>query len=142
MASMFTWRPPGIVLISEEQCNPLRCEAPVSIFIELNQPIGPANRMRAALILTSVAGCTASTGLAQMTAQPPAAAAEAKLAQNAAPADRRAQPAGKTPVRKKPANDALASCLAQWDKGTHMSRQEWNRACRRVANRLQNLNVK
>ena len=97
--------------------------------------------MRAALILIVAAGCAANVGLAQTTAQPPAAA-EAKLAQNTAPADRRAQPAGKTPARKKPENEALASCLAQWDKGTHMSRQEWSRACRRVANRLQNLNVK
>jgi len=120
--------------------QPLRCEAPVSISSELNHPSGPANRMRAALILTVAAGCTASTGLAQTTAPAPTAA-EAKLAQNAAPAGRRAQPPGKTPARKKPANDALASCLAQWDKGTHMSRQEWNRACRRVANRLQNINV-
>ena len=138
---MFTWQPPGGVLISEVQCNPLRCEAPVSISSELNHSSGPANRMRAALILTVAAGCAANVGLAQTTAQP-SAAAEAKIAQATAPADRRVQHAGKTPARKKPANDALASCLAQWDKWTHMSRQEWNRACRRVANRLQNLNVK
>lgn len=92
--------------------------------------------MRAALILIVAAGSAANVSLAQTTAHPPAAG-EAKLAQNTAPADRRPQPA-----RKKPANEALASCMAQWDKGTHMSRQEWNRACRRVANRLQNLNVK
>ena len=97
--------------------------------------------MRIALILTVAAGCTANISLAQTTAQPPTAA-EAKRAQSAAPADRGAQPPGKAPARKKPENEALASCLAQWDKGTHMSRQEWNRACRRVANRLQNLNVK
>ena len=97
--------------------------------------------MRTALILTVAAGCTASAGLAQTTAPAPTAA-EAKIVQATAPADRRAQPTGKTPARRKPANDALASCLSQWDKGTHMSRQEWSRACRRVANRLKNLNVK
>jgi hypothetical protein len=43
---------------------------------------------------------------------------------------------------KKPTNEALASCLSQWEKSTHMSRQEWGRACRRVADRLQNLQVK
>jgi hypothetical protein len=38
--------------------------------------------------------------------------------------------------------DALSSCIAMWDRGTHMSRQEWRRACRRVADRIQNLTVK
>lgn len=38
--------------------------------------------------------------------------------------------------------DALSSCVAMWDRGTHMSRQEWRRACRRVADRIQNLTVK
>jgi hypothetical protein len=96
--------------------------------------------MRAVLILIVAVGCAANVSLAQTAAHPPGAA-EAKLAQSTAPADR-APPAGKTPRSKEPANEALASCMAQWDKGTHMSRQEWNRACRRVANRLHNLNVK
>jgi hypothetical protein len=116
--------------------HPLRCAGLASIFTHLNETSGPPHLMRAALILIIAAGCAANVSVAQ-TSQPPATA-EAKLAQNTAPADR-AQPAGKTPARKKPDNEALASCLAQWDKGTHMSRQEWNRACRRVANRLHNL---
>jgi hypothetical protein len=32
--------------------------------------------------------------------------------------------------------EALRSCLALWDPGTHMSKQEWARACKRVAERL------
>lgn len=28
--------------------------------------------------------------------------------------------------------DALAQCLRDWDAGTHMTRQEWARVCRRV----------
>src|SRR5688572_21928647 len=28
--------------------------------------------------------------------------------------------------------DALAQCLRDWDAGTHMTRQEWARTCRRV----------
>ncbi len=28
--------------------------------------------------------------------------------------------------------DHLAQCLRDWDRGTHMSRQEWSRTCRRV----------
>jgi hypothetical protein len=43
---------------------------------------------------------------------------------------------------KEVSSDALASCLSQWEKSTHMSKREWDRACRRVANRLQNLTVK
>ncbi len=28
-----------------------------------------------------------------------------------------------------------------WERTTHMSKQEWSRACRRVENRLQNLQL-
>lgn len=37
---------------------------------------------------------------------------------------------------KSAAADALASCLTMWDAATHMSRRQWARACRRVAERL------
>jgi hypothetical protein len=30
-------------------------------------------------------------------------------------------------------NDYLAQCLRDWDAGTHMTKQEWARTCRRVA---------
>jgi hypothetical protein len=30
--------------------------------------------------------------------------------------------------------DYLAQCLRDWDAGTHMTRQQWARTCRRVAN--------
>lgn len=42
---------------------------------------------------------------------------------------------------KNPMNGSLRSCLNMWETATHMSRQEWARACRRVDNRLQNLRV-
>lgn len=138
---MLAWQPGTRHVDLGRTRHPLPCAGLASIFTHLNETSGSAHVMRAALILIVAAGCAANVGLAQTTAQLPAAA-EAKIAQATAPAGRRAQPAGKMPARKKPANDALASCLAQWDKGTHMSRQEWNRACRRVADRLQNLNVK
>jgi hypothetical protein len=32
--------------------------------------------------------------------------------------------------------DPLTSCLELWDPATHMTRREWDRACRRVAERL------
>jgi hypothetical protein len=136
---MLVWQP-GKQAYRSRTCHLLRCADLAAIFTHLNETSGPAHLMRAALIAIVAAGWPANVSLAQTTAQPPAAA-EAKVTQNTAPPDR-AQPAGKTRASKRPANDALASCLAQWDKGTHMSRQEWNRACRRVANRLHNLNVK
>jgi hypothetical protein len=38
--------------------------------------------------------------------------------------------------------EAYASCLEIWDSATHMSRREWDRACRRVAQRLKDMAVK
>ncbi|HEX5959540.1 MAG TPA: hypothetical protein VFY92_12905 [Hyphomicrobiaceae bacterium] len=49
---------------------------------------------------------------------------------------------GKAPGKASPAQDALASCIAMWDRGTHMTRQQWRRACQRVAERLKDLKVK
>jgi hypothetical protein len=43
---------------------------------------------------------------------------------------------------KNPANESLTSCLAMWERTTHMTKQEWARACRRVDDRLRNMVVK
>src|SRR5262245_47810665 len=43
--------------------------------------------------------------------------------------------AAKKPDAVKPSErkvDYLAQCLGDWDTGTHMTRQEWARTCRRV----------
>jgi hypothetical protein len=40
------------------------------------------------------------------------------------------------PPDGKVVRDAYASCLEIWDPATHMTRREWDRACRRVAERL------
>jgi hypothetical protein len=37
---------------------------------------------------------------------------------------------------------AVASCEAMWDRGTHMTPNDWSRACRRVQNRLQDLELR
>jgi hypothetical protein len=37
--------------------------------------------------------------------------------------------------------DALADCMQLWDKGTHMTKQEWSRTCHRIQSRLQNLKI-
>jgi hypothetical protein len=87
-----------------------------------------------ALMATWILGYIAGAAAAQTT--PPAPPTDRAGAQSGK------SDAGRRSAKKNATNEALASCLAQWDKGTHMSRQEWSRACRRVANRLQNLNVK
>jgi hypothetical protein len=37
---------------------------------------------------------------------------------------------------------AIGDCERIWDRGTHMTKQEWSRTCRRVQTRLQRLDVK
>jgi hypothetical protein len=37
---------------------------------------------------------------------------------------------------------AVANCVEMWDRGTHMTKQQWLRTCRRVQDRLQNLQIK
>jgi len=40
---------------------------------------------------------------------------------------------------KNAARDELADCLKLWDAGTHMSKADWARTCRRVQGRLDNI---
>jgi hypothetical protein len=37
---------------------------------------------------------------------------------------------------------AVADCESIWDAGTHMTRQEWSRTCRRVQNRLNQVDAR
>jgi hypothetical protein len=37
---------------------------------------------------------------------------------------------------------AIANCEVMWDRGTHMTRNDWSRACRRVQDRLQQLELR
>jgi hypothetical protein len=41
--------------------------------------------------------------------------------------------------RQKADAAAVLDCEQMWDQGTHMTRQDWSRTCRRVQGRLQNL---
>lgn len=56
-----------------------------------------------------------------------------------------AQATGSLPAPPAPAakgtTDAIADCMQLWDKGTHMSKQEWARTCQRIQTRLQNLKI-
>jgi len=42
---------------------------------------------------------------------------------------------------KSASSDGYSDCLRLWDSGTHMSKRAWSRTCRRIENRLQNLQV-
>jgi hypothetical protein len=55
----------------------------------------------------------------------------------------RPQPGGAQSTRtgKNPINERYADCVKLWDNQTHMSKVEWSKTCRRIENRLQNLNV-
>jgi hypothetical protein len=76
-----------------------------------------------------------AAGVAQAPAGAPARAAKRQRngrARHVAVADTRQERArGPSTVE-----EALTSCLALWEPATHMSRREWARACRRVAERL------
>jgi len=37
---------------------------------------------------------------------------------------------------------AVADCERMWDRGTRMTKQEWSRTCRRVQDRLEQLQVR
>jgi hypothetical protein len=110
--------------------------------------------MRTALIVSLSLCWSAGMAVAQTAAptapKPPEAAAPA-----ARPAEDAKKPApeatkrgkagdgGEKKAPEKPAGlDALGSCLEMWEPSTHMTRQQWARACRRVAERLKDLTVK
>jgi hypothetical protein len=46
-----------------------------------------------------------------------------------------------TRTGKNPINERYADCVRLWDRETHMSKADWSRTCRRIENRLQNLQV-
>jgi hypothetical protein len=38
-------------------------------------------------------------------------------------------------------DSAVMDCVKMWDSGTHMTKQQWSRTCKRVQTRLDNLKV-
>jgi hypothetical protein len=107
--------------------------------------------MRSALVLFLGVGWIGGAALAQTPA--PALSGQALTSQSHAPANARANTtskakkgrahrrlvADKRPEPKATArsdDDTLTSCLELWEPATHMTRREWARACRRVAERL------
>jgi hypothetical protein len=63
------------------------------------------------------------------------AGGERALAQVAAPARATTSP---VPASQEDTHrSAVESCVQMWDRGTHMTKQQWLRTCKRVQNRLQ-----
>lgn len=58
----------------------------------------------------------------------------------------RPEPSSERPSRiytEKSAHDlAVANCVQMWDRGTHMTEQQWLRTCRRVQDRLKQLQTR
>jgi hypothetical protein len=46
---------------------------------------------------------------------------------------------GPTKTGKNPASETVSDCMKIWDPGTHMSKADWARTCRRVQGRLDDL---
>jgi hypothetical protein len=52
------------------------------------------------------------------------------------------RPQASDPAGEKRDHDAaVANCVSMWDGATHMTKQQWLRACRRVQERLRTLSV-
>jgi hypothetical protein len=89
--------------------------------------------LRPALIAPLTLGLLASAALAQI---------DPKSPQPKAPVEVGKKKVGNAVEKQSDGADSLTTCLAMWDAATHMSRQEWARACRRVADRLKNTAVR
>jgi hypothetical protein len=104
--------------------------------------------MRACWMVALLLAGGASAALAQIAPAPPQARKAIVQAQMGSPAagDKKGRPGVKAPPDSDKSasavTDSLASCLAMWERATHMSRQEWARACQRVDDRLRSISVK
>jgi hypothetical protein len=63
------------------------------------------------------------------------------LQDSASGATSQRQPPSRPQSRQNAYDGALAACVQMWDSGTHMTKQEWSRTCKRVQTRLDNLKV-
>lgn len=48
----------------------------------------------------------------------------------------------RTSAAKSAHEAAVANCVQMWDRGTHMTQQQWLQTCKRVQNRPQQLQTK
>jgi hypothetical protein len=101
--------------------------------------------MRTALIVASSLCCLAGGVFAQSAPSPPppdTAPATAGRKGKAGPGDNAEKAPAAPDAKDAQEKDAYASCVEIWDPATHMSRREWDRACRRVAQRLKDMAIK
>jgi hypothetical protein len=87
--------------------------------------------MRLMIIAALALGPSAGFALAQVTPTTPAAPGSLPKTSQTISAE-----------QKSTQDAAVADCERMWDRGTHMTKQEWSRTCRRVQNRLQQIQVK
>ena len=46
------------------------------------------------------------------------------------------------PTKQSAHETAISDCERMWDRGTHMTKRDWSQTCRRVQNRLQQLEIR
>ena len=56
--------------------------------------------------------------------------------------DGAAWPLAAEPSKQSVHEAAVADCEGMWDRGTHMTKKEWSHTCRRVQNRLRQIEVR
>ncbi|HWE19496.1 MAG TPA: hypothetical protein VG758_20310 [Hyphomicrobiaceae bacterium] len=108
--------------------------------------------MRTALLVSLFFALTAGSALAQTTMPALSSQASPNLVQApAGKATKRARNARRIAVADSRSerlrgpstvDDALSSCLVLWEPATHMTKGQWARACRRVAERLKDTTVR
>jgi hypothetical protein len=86
--------------------------------------------MRILIVVAVLFGSSTSPALAQAPSVTPLAPGASTHAREAVSA------------RKSEFEAAVADCEGMWDRGTHMTKQEWSRTCRRVQDRLQQLKLR
>jgi len=102
--------------------------------------------MRILMVASWALVASVGAALAQTNPLPPPSPSAAPPIVPAAP------PVAATPAKPKSAAEVareakaaalhtIAECMGLWDKGTHMSKQEWASTCKRIQTRLENLKV-
>lgn len=93
--------------------------------------------MRILIVASLALAASAGATLAQATSVPPAPTGKPGVAASAKPVT----PAEAARAAKVAADEVMAECMRLWDKGTHMTKQEWSRTCQRIQTRLDNLKI-
>jgi len=109
--------------------DPLRGAVPAAVIFAFPPSLAPA-----APTSPARAAWRAGPRLAENTAAKPTSPQSAGGRAQAAPGQTAAAP-------KNPGNDRYSECVKLWDAGTHMSKRDWSRTCRRIERRLESLQV-